>query len=112
MNKTLATLFVLALGASSTLAMAKPDDTNKPAKNPAMEQSLKACHAELGKPMPTKPDSNKAPKAGEKQDKKDAHPKMSEQDRKAMDDCMSKKGFQKPPKPEHSQGKPPAPKAS
>lgn len=32
MNKTLAALFVLALGASSTLAMAKPDDTNKPAK--------------------------------------------------------------------------------
>ena len=122
MNKTLTALVALMIGTSSTLAMAITD-APKPAKNPAVEQAIKECHAELGKPMPPKPTADKTAKADAKakkgefkkgEFKKGEHPKMSEADHKAMSECMSKKGFSKPegmPFPPH--GKPPvAPKAS
>lgn len=119
MNKTLTALVALMIGTSSTLAMANTD-APKPAKNPAVEQAIQECHGELGKPMSAKPTTDKTAKDTKKDDfkkgdfKKGKHPKFNEQERKAMDECMSKKGFSKPegmPFPPH--GKPPvAPKAS
>ena len=122
MNKTLTALVALSLASMSTLAMAN-SDAPRQGKNPAAKQAMVECRAEIGKPLPAKPTTDKTAKADTKaktgefkkgEFKKGDRPKLTEQERKAMDECMSKKGFSKPegmPFPPH--GKPPvAPKAS
>lgn len=116
MNKTLTTLVALSLAGISTLAMAN-SDAPRQGKNPAAKQAMVECRAEIGKPLPAKPTTDKTAKTGEfkkSEFKKGDRPKLTEQERKAMGECMSKKGFSKPegmPFPPH--GKPPvAPKAS
>mgnify|MGYP003603767294 CR=1 len=104
MNKTLTALVALSLTSISTLAMAN-SDAPRQGKNPAAKQAMVECRAEIGKPLPQT--KNADSKRGER-------PKLTEQERKAMGECMSKKGFSKPegmPFPPH--GKlPVAPKAS
>lgn len=92
MKKSVILLSALTLlGSSMTFANNNTAQKQPPQKNPVIEKALKECHGHTG-----------AKKQGEK---------PSANEMKKVDDCMAKKGFQKPekqsPKGEKPYGQPP-----